>query len=179
VQMWGAQLEEGVHPSSYIKTTSTSATRGGDTAVLNLTPLVGTGFSSLIRQVQDWNDGNNFSSSGLLTTGDTEWRQQINTGGSSRQLVCYSGAGSPVGTNTSVPDFGLYKRLELAASNDATNFQYRINTHTINPVTRPVPTLPNGSLNISGYSFNSTKTVKEVRLWSVGIGQANLEELIP
>ena len=84
--VWGAQLEQGAFPTSYIKTEASQVTRAVDNAV-----MTGTNFSDWYRQ----DEGTLFAESSTLALSATDKRiLSVNTGSLSNNMSLHFGAGA-------------------------------------------------------------------------------------
>ena len=125
VFLWGAQLESGSYPTSYIPTTSASVTRNGDV-------ISKTGISSLIGQTEgtvfvdiNWEQKNGVYFVNSISNGTTSNEIFISFGNSSDNALRFSitsGGSTSVVFNTSALTSGRYKIALAYANNDATGY---------------------------------------------------------
>jgi hypothetical protein len=123
VYIWGAQVEAGAFPTSYIKTTSAQATRSADSA-----SMTGTNFSEWYRQdegsviVEAQNYDNNGTDPKLFTisdgTGNNRIRIDIDNGNNFRIVVSYNGSAQTSESTSFTGYASFYKAVMAYAVND-------------------------------------------------------------
>jgi hypothetical protein len=127
VYVYGAQLEEGAYPTSYIPTLGAAVTRLADSASK-------TGISSLIGQTEGvlfydfvWNGATTSTADYPIVLSGSDFNNFIglNTTFNSNQLLAYSG-GSAV-ASISGADFVIGQRYKIALAYKANDFVYYVN----------------------------------------------------
>jgi hypothetical protein len=181
IYMWGAQLEDSSYPTSYIPTTSASATRVADACSK-------TGISSLIGQTQ----GTIFWNGSINTIGDFPQLCDLTGAGLSKAIQIYN---TIVGGN---PKIGIYVQdssVLLNASNIAsisydTNFKfalaYKNNDYAaylngVQVYTNTTTTVPAtsdfGISKFGGTAEGSGKKINQVALFPTRLSNSELASL--
>jgi len=186
--IWGAQLEAGAFPTSYIKTTSAQATRNADAA-----SMTGTNFSSWYRQDEgtvygDFNcfhvDSSVYDAPAIFSisnnTVNNRWSVFIDNGTFSTRLVRqgFVSTDYPVisgGTHTS----GTQQKISYAVGlNQLAAIGYDGNTYqaTTSPASMPVvDRLYIGARYDGGYKLNGT--IKKLSYYPTRLTNAELQAL--
>jgi hypothetical protein len=125
VHLWGAQLEAGAYPTSYIPTTTATVTRNADV-------ISKTGISSLIGQTEgtvfmdiNWEEKSGVYFINSISNGSTSneiYMSFGNTFANSIRFSIFSGGDASVSFNSSVLTSGRYKIAFAYANNDATAY---------------------------------------------------------
>jgi len=174
--LWGAQLEAGASPTSYIPTTTTTVTRAADVA-----SITGTAFSSWYNQTEGTvfadaisvaTNTNVFS----ISDNSTNNRIQLETGSSTRRFRITS-SGSARYDNSVAYTFGTQGKTAgayLAAStNHATNGTLG-STSTASPL--PVVDRIYIGSNAAG-SLPNNGTIKRLTYWPVRLANPTLQAI--
>ena len=119
IYIWGAQLEAGAFPTSYIPTTSATATRAADVA-----SITGANFSSWYNQTE----GVMFASGDFANAG----------AGSFSRIVSLAGA------NAGIDEISFYTRVAIGAGDGAIYGTVTVNS-SLEADLNPPPGLPNSS----------------------------------
>lgn len=195
VYIWGAQLEAGTFPTSYIKTEATAATRAADSAV-----MTGTNFSSWYRQdegtmvaeINDLRVGSGVTSNAGIfdvrqSAGDATNTRMLRAmsganGGLSLQIsdangVTYNPADSG-GVLTSVDQFGKVG-LAYKWGDDAVASEMGLlsaNRTLVGAAPLAASVLYIGTLN-NGSQFQSTRHIKRLSYYPKRLPNAKLQTL--
>jgi hypothetical protein len=184
--IWGAQLEAGAFPTSYIKTTSAQATRNADTA-----SMTGTNFSSWYRQdewsicldVTTWVGGaacfgNSYSANIELVRNNT-YSAGIYTSGIGGVTMYYPITSTPsYPVSTYVPNQN--QRYALALKANEQSFGYMGNSSTGTAANAPSLASFSGfyfGSNIGPNSNKYTGYIKTIKYYPVALTSAELAAL--
>ena len=173
--LWGAQLETDSFPTSYIRTTGSTATRSADVA-----SITGTNFSSWYNQTE----GTVFSDSNIIATGQTQlvWRltggtystslrQPHSTGTQFRAVIGDTFSASP-GTGGTIP--GVTK---AAVSFSGTAGRFQVGTSGVDVTASGAPD-PN-TLNIGTYTTSTqlNGTIRRFTYWPTRLSNDTLQQI--
>ena len=119
--LWGAQLEAGAFPTSYIPTTTATVTRAADVA-----SITGTNFSSWYNQTEGtvFFEGINpaiSTTAFAVSDGSTNNRLQMESGTNSRIARVVSG-GTTQAANSIAYTYGTSQRFAISYATDSINF---------------------------------------------------------
>lgn len=186
IYLWGAQLEAGSFPTSYIPTTTATATRSADVA-----SITGTAFSSWYRQdegtvfvesrVQDFTV-TNFSRIASLDRGDasTNFAAIVRSSALNRvEYSVYAGTGQAVGLQPAITFAGgstlrsafVYKTDDfIAAANETLS-----PADTSGTVPTAVTTLGVGMQGNGGLPYNGT--IRRLTYWPQRLANSTLQAI--
>jgi len=176
--IWGAQFEQGSFATSYIATTSASATRTADVA-----SMTGTNFSSWFNAAQ----GTLYSE----FSGQAGWAVQLGEGSNFNNRIVISGVSGQnlvvsdaIGTNQAT--IGSYSGTQttfvrIAGGYQVNDFAVSANGTTVatdNTGTTPNPsTLAIGSRNTSSPNGFLNSTIKKIAYYPIRVTNAQLQAL--
>jgi len=180
IYIWGAQLEAGAFPTSYIPTVASQVTRSADAA-----SMTGTNFSSWYRQdegtlyAEGKRIGVTTSSIATLTRASTDYYDSINIrydGNSYGQVVnnntvLASIASSAITTNVFAKSILAYKTDDIAYAVNAGSVG--VDTSAILPT--GIDTLRIGALASNTYNLNGT--IKKIAYYPKRLDNAELVEM--
>jgi hypothetical protein len=178
VHLWGAQVEAGAYPTSYIPTTTATVTRNADV-------ISKTGISSLIGQTEgtvfmdiNWEEKSGVYYINSISNGSTNNEIYMSFGNSFNNSIRFSissGGSYSVTFNSSVLTSGRYKIAFAYANNDATAYINGTQVFTDNTVSVPSTSEMKflRANNTSGYSG----TINASALWKTRLTNAELISL--
>ena len=178
IYIWGAQLEAGIFPTSYIPTTTAQVTRSADSA-----SMIGTNFSSWYRADEGTLYGEYLTigtSSGWLLTLDGGASNYLgiakaNSGSTNRLTTVYSGVNQGNIDIGSVANNTIYKLSGAYALN---NNAFSVNGSAVS--TDTTVTIPNGinkALIGSAFSQSINGTIKRLAYYPARLTNAQLQSL--
>ena len=181
--IWGAQMEAGAFPTSYIPTTTATATRAADVA-----SITGTAFSSWYRQDEgtvfaEWvkNGSSNFQTMAAFSDGTSNnlialthgsgaptnnARFDVNTGGVS-QVTLVLVTGSVVGT--SYKNTGTYKVNDFAAASNGGS--------PLTDTSGSIPTTSQLTIGANSGAGFLNGTIKRLAFWPVRLANNTLQAI--
>jgi hypothetical protein len=177
--VWGAQLEAGAFPTSYIATTGTSATRSADIAT-----ITGTAFSGWYNQGQ----GTMFADVTVLSTADFQQVISINDGSSSNraELRVVGGAGTQIRSDCVVGGSSKYANNFIAVADQSrrvaalalqsNNFRLQSGSSWSSPSSDAVPSVDRLYLNYATFGAGEINgTIARLAYWPVRLGNSVLQ----
>jgi len=180
---WGAQLEAGAFPTSYIPTTTATATRAADVA-----SITGTAFSSFYNQTQ----GTVFADAKVTTVAPATSLTSVfalSDGTTSNRITVYKRANADTSTRLDVSTSGSSVAFINAGTFSVSNLiaaSYRVDDFAISlngltPGTDTLGTVPTVSrLNVGGYAdstFPLNGTIKRLTYWPVRLADPTLQAI--
>jgi hypothetical protein len=178
IYIWGAQLEAGAYPTSYIPTTTATVTRNADV-------ITKTGISDLIGQTEgtvfmdiNWEEKSGVYYIVSISAGSVTNEIYMAFGNSFNNSIRFSitsGGVSSVSRNSSVLTSGRYKIAFAYANNDATAYINGTPVFTDNTVSVPSTSIMKflRANNTAGYSG----TINASALWKTRLTNAELISL--
>jgi hypothetical protein len=178
VHLWGAQLEAGAYPTSYIPTTTATVTRNADV-------ISKTGISSLIGQTEgtvfmdiNWEEKSGVYFINSISNGSTSneiYMSFGNTFANSIRFSITSGGSVSVTFNSSVLTSGRYKIAFAYANNDATAYINGTQVFTDNTVS--VPSTSEMKFLRANDTLGYSGTINASALWKTRLTNAELISL--
>jgi hypothetical protein len=178
VHLWGAQLEEGAYPTSYIPTVASTVTRNADV-------ISKTGISSLIGQTEgtvfmdiNWEEKSGVYFINSISNGSTSneiYMSFGNTFANSIRFSITSGGSVSVTFNSSVLTSGRYKIAFAYANNDATAYINGTQVFTDNTVS--VPSTSEMKFLRANDTLGYSGTINASALWKTRLTNAELISL--
>ena len=180
---WGAQLEAGAFPTSYIPTTTATATRAADVA-----SITGTNFSSFYNQTE----GTVFADAKVTTVAPATSLTSVfalSDGTTSNRITVYKRANADTSTRLDVSTSGSSVAFINAGTFSVSNLiaaSYRVNDFAISlngltPETDTLGAIPTVSrLNIGNYAdstFPLNGTIKRLTYWPVRLANPPLQAI--
>jgi len=180
---WGAQLEAGAFPTSYIPTTTATATRAADVA-----SITGTAFSSFYNQTE----GTVFADAKVTTVAPATSLTSVfalSDGTTSNRITVYKRANADTSTRLDVSTSGSSVAFINAGTFSVSNLiaaSYRVDDFAISlngltPGTDTLGTVPTVSrLNVGGYAdstFPLNGTIKRLTYWPVRLADPTLQAI--
>jgi hypothetical protein len=178
VHLWGAQVEAGAYPTSYIPTTTATVTRNADV-------ISKTGISSLIGQTEgtvfmdiNWEEKSGVYFINSISNGSTSneiYMSFGNTFENSIRFSIFSGGSASVTFNSSVLTSGRYKIAFAYANNDATAYINGTQVFTDNTVS--VPSTSEMKFLRANDTLGYSGTINASALWKTRLTNAELISL--
>lgn len=179
IYIWGAQLEAGAFPTSYIPTTTAAATRAADVA-----SITGTNFSSWYSQ----SEGTVFASSSSYGASNTNRRIAFATDGtiSNRFGLLYNNVNTPQMVVASAGTVVASQSAVLTGANYSIAAAYKLDDYAISaagssPSTDTAGALPVGinqlgiGNQLNGEHINGT--IRRLTYWPVRLGNTVLQQI--
>lgn len=183
IYIWGAQLETGAFPTSYIPTTSAQVTRSADAASItgsNFTSISANGNGTLYMEFDQATSDN--ADRIIAAIYGTSWLNNAvhsRTYGTSMMSSVYNGATSQGGTNNGALSVGKNYRLALAfAPDDMASVLSGGSVATDTTVTIPSSTF--NTLDIGGAGSTTAKrcgTIKRIAYYPKRLSNTELQAL--
>jgi hypothetical protein len=178
VAIWGAQLEEGAYPTSYIPTTTGTSTRIADA-------VSKTGISDLIGQTEgtvfmdiNWEEKSGVYFINSISNGSTSDEIYMSFGNSLNNSIRFSitsGGVSSVSKNSNELTSGRYKIAFAYANNDATAYINGAPVFTDSFVS--VPSTDQMKFLRANNSLGYSGTINACALWKTRLKNEELESL--
>lgn len=169
IHIWGAQLEAGAFPTSYIPTTTATVTRSADVA-----SITGTNFSSWYRQ----DEGTVFADVSVLSTSKANQTLSFNDGTSNNRVELRPvGSASPLQMRTDCVVSGVAKYANQAFSlagerrigalaMKANDFRLQSGSSGISPISDALPTVDCLYLNYATFAAGEINgTIRRLVYW--------------
>jgi hypothetical protein len=178
IYLWGAQLETGAFPTSYIPTTTTTVTRAADVA-----SITGSNFSSFYNQTE----GTVFAEGAILNTGNNRFIADITDSGVNEEIGFYwsTGFNSLVNDN-GVAQANSFGGTVTANSRTLHSFGYKLNDfqgygNAVALFSDTAGTLPTVDRLTIGSRVNSTfwanGTIKRLTYWPTRLADTTLQSI--
>jgi hypothetical protein len=178
IYVWGAQLEAGSFPTSYIPTTSATVTRSADVA-----SITGANFSSWYRQ----DEGTVFVEGSIYNTSGNRFMADITDSGLNEEIALYWGAVfSSLVTDNGVAQANSFGGTVTASSRTAHSFGYKQNDfqgygNAVALSTDSSGTLPTLDRLTIGSRVNNTfwanGTIRRLTFWPQRLPNSTLQEV--
>jgi hypothetical protein len=176
--IWGAQLEVGAFPTSYIPTTTATVTRAADVA-----SITGSNFSSFYNQTE----GTVFADGSIYNTGANRFIVDINDSGVTEEIALYWTTGfSSLVNNNGVSQANSFGGTVTANSRTLHSFGYKLNDfqgygNAVALSSDTAGTLPTVDKLTIGSRVNSTfwtnGTIKRLTYWPTRLSNTTLQQI--
>ena len=174
--VWGAQLEAGASPTSYIPTTTATATRSADVA-----SITGANFSSWYRQGEGtvFFEGANLAVSTTafaVSDGSTSNRLQMDTGTNTRVARVVSG-GATQASNSVAYTYGVSQRFALSYATDSINFA-NAGVLGTEDASATIPTVDQVRIGANPTGANPlNNTIRRLTYWPQRLSNTTLQQI--
>jgi hypothetical protein len=178
VHFWGAQLEAGAFPTSYIPTTAASATRSADTCSLS-----GSNFDGWYRQDEGtfYGDFNPKSGGGAFGFDDTTSNERIrlgHNGTTTGQFVVVDGNIAQCSLATPASSFPMGTTGRVAAGYAVNDFVLYANSIAATPDTSgTLPTATQATIGNAQASGSINGTIRRLVFWPRRLPDSTLQSL--
>jgi hypothetical protein len=181
IYLWGAQLEAGAFPTSYIPTTTATVTRAADVA-----SITGSNFSSWYNQTE----GTVFADVTVLSTAKANQTISFNDGTSNNRIELRPvGMVSPLQVRTDCVVSGVTKysnaAFDLAGNRrigalaiKANDFRMQSGASGVSPTSDAMPTVDRLYLNFATFASGEINgTIKRLTFWPVRLANPTLQAI--
>ena len=176
IHVWGAQLEAASFPTSYIPTTTATATRSADVA-----SITGANFSSWYRQGEGtvFFEGANpavSTTAFAVSDGSTSNRLQMDTGTNTRVARVVSG-GTTQASNSVAYTYGVSQRFALSYATDSINFA-NAGVLGTEDASATIPTVDQVRIGANPTGANPlNNTIRRLTYWPQRLPNATLQQI--
>jgi hypothetical protein len=176
IYLWGAQLEAGSFPTSYIPTTSATVTRAADVA-----SITGSNFSSWYNQTEGTvfvNAINPAASTTLCTASDGTANNRIQAdSGTNTRIARVVTGGTTQANNTIAYTFGAQQQFALSYVLNSINFA-NAGTLGTEDTSATIPTVDQLRIGANPTGANAlNNTIKRLTYWPVRLANPTLQSI--
>jgi hypothetical protein len=174
--LWGAQLEAGAFPTSYIPTTTATVTRAADVA-----SITGSNFSSWYNQTEGtvFFEGINpavSTTAFAVSDGSTNNRLQMETGTNTRVARVVSGGTTQAGNNIAYT-YGASQKFAMSYVTNSINFA-NAGTLGTEDTSATIPTVDQARIGANPTGANPlNNTIKRLTYWPVRFAGTTLQQI--